>query len=508
MNQRPRQPRPEPPRPSLRDRLRAGPFRRQHEPVAPARKRRISRREREARQRRQLYAGVAALVVVVLLIFAVAASVQYWFTPRHVLASVGDTKIRREDYWKVRSYNLINQIGLYQQYANLIGGDQAQQYVQMAQQAQSELSSVWGSKSVDADTLNQMVEDQVYLQNMGKLGLSISSTDIKDYILQQFAPQDQPIITPTVTPTLIPQRAAWATQTAEAERTASAGTATVPAGASPLGSPAATPVASPVASPNGPAAANSAASPAASPVASPAASPAVSPTPNPTQARATAQAGFTRYKSAIFSEAHLNESDYERLIVKPAIARQEVSDKIGAQVGQTAEQVHAAHILVTTEDLADKIYQEVTQPGANFAQIAKQQSTDTSTAPDGGDLGWFTRGQMVKPFEDVAFSLKPGEISKPFKTQFGWHIVKVYAHEQNRPMSDTQISALKTYLVTQWVDEQKQHMSISSEVKPTPTAASSQFVPPPGAPTPPPTPTRAPSPGASPSASPAASPVP
>ncbi|MCD6098404.1 peptidylprolyl isomerase [bacterium] len=63
--------------------------------------------------------------------------------------------------------------------------------------------------------------------------------------------------------------------------------------------------------------------------------------------------------------------------------------------------------------------------GADFGELARRYSQDNATAPNGGDLGWFTRGQMVKPFEDVAFSLKKGEISKPFTTQFGYHIIKL-----------------------------------------------------------------------------------
>ena len=454
-----------------------------------------------------LYIGLGIVGAIVVAIFAFALYYDNIYVPRHVLASVDGTKIRREDYWKYRSFVLINQINVYTQYANLIGGDQATQYQQLAQQAQTELAGVWGSKSVDAATLDQMVQGQIYLHNMGKLGLSITNQDVQNYTLNQFAPSDAPLITPTVTPTLIPQRAAWATETAIAQQTAAAPTPTPHPGAA--GSPAASPaaaVASPVASPAGsPVAtpvASPVASPGASPAASPVASPAESPTPNPTQAQATAQASFNQYKSVVFKQAHMSQSDYDRLVVRPSLAQQMVTDKIDAQVGQTADQVHAAHILIATEDLANKIYQEVTQPGADFAAIAKKESNDTATAANGGDLGWFTRGEMPKQFEDVAFSLKPGQISKPFNTPYGWEIVKVYAHE-NRAMTDDQISALQTYLVNQWLDQQKAQTSVSVVVTPAPTPTSSTFVPPPGAPTPPPTPTPVASPAASPVASPA-----
>lgn len=93
------------------------------------------------------------------------------------------------------------------------------------------------------------------------------------------------------------------------------------------------------------------------------------------------------------------------------------------------EQVRASHILLrsTGNDVDDKkkidaIYNEVAG-GADFATVARTKSQDGS-APQGGDLGWFGKGQMVKPFEDASFTGKIGAVQKPIKTQFGWHIIK------------------------------------------------------------------------------------
>lgn len=90
----------------------------------------------------------------------------------------------------------------------------------------------------------------------------------------------------------------------------------------------------------------------------------------------------------------------------------------------TSEQeVHARHILVPTEEEAKKIEEEL-KKGADFAELAKKESKDPG-ASDGGDLGFFTKEQMVPDFSKVAFALEPGKISDPVKTQFGWHIIKV-----------------------------------------------------------------------------------
>ena len=87
------------------------------------------------------------------------------------------------------------------------------------------------------------------------------------------------------------------------------------------------------------------------------------------------------------------------------------------------EEVHARHILVPTEEEAKEIEAEL-KKGADFATLAKEKSKDPGAA-DGGDLGYFTKDQMVPEFSDAAFKLDKGQISDPVHTQFGWHIIKV-----------------------------------------------------------------------------------
>jgi len=87
------------------------------------------------------------------------------------------------------------------------------------------------------------------------------------------------------------------------------------------------------------------------------------------------------------------------------------------------QEVHARHILIETEDEAKAVAEEL-KKGADFAELAKKKSKDPG-ASDGGDLGFFTKDQMVPEFSNVAFALEPGKISDPVKSQFGWHIIKV-----------------------------------------------------------------------------------
>lgn len=103
-------------------------------------------------------------------------------------------------------------------------------------------------------------------------------------------------------------------------------------------------------------------------------------------------------------------------------AMKKVYEEASKQI--TGEQeVRARHILVETEDEAKAVKAELDK-GADFAELAKKKSKDPGSA-DGGDLGFFTKEQMVPEFSAVAFALEPGKISDPVKSQFGWHIIKV-----------------------------------------------------------------------------------
>ena len=116
--------------------------------------------------------------------------------------------------------------------------------------------------------------------------------------------------------------------------------------------------------------------------------------------------------------------------------------------------VNAAHILMRIPQKAtdeqqreakrriDSVYTAI-QGGADFEALAKQVSQDPGSAQRGGVLGWFSRNQMVKEFEDAAFALQPGEMSKPFQSPFGWHIVLVKERKQLEPFDFHRENILK-----------------------------------------------------------------
>ena len=108
------------------------------------------------------------------------------------------------------------------------------------------------------------------------------------------------------------------------------------------------------------------------------------------------------------------------------------------------EEVHAAHIMkmmprgneataMDAKKKIDSLYQAVLA-GADFAQVAVENSDDKGSAVRGGDLGWFGRGMMVQPFENITFGLEEGAMSEPFPTRFGWHFVKLYEKRGIQPL--------------------------------------------------------------------------
>jgi hypothetical protein len=223
----------------------------------------------------------------------------------------------------------------------------------------------------------------------------------------------------------------------------------------------------------------------ATPVVDAGATPDASPeaTPNLQDSLRAAEAEFGIFQDNVFDDAHMSEDDYIRLWVKPQLVRQLVNNELTSQVPQTAEQVNASHILVGTEELANQLYEQATG-GADFAALARSNSTDTATAATGGQLGWFTRLEVDPALAEAAFALEPGQVSQPVQTEFGWQIVKVTEKDADRPLSDTQYQLATQDAVDTWLEQQREQTDISSEYDTTPTTTPGAFAPPAGAPTP------------------------
>ncbi len=142
--------------------------------------------------------------------------------------------------------------------------------------------------------------------------------------------------------------------------------------------------------------------------------------------------------------------------VKGAVTEAEAKKLYDAQVAaaKPSEEARARHILVESEVKAKEIFEKIAH-GEDFARMAKEHSKDPGSKEEGGDLGYFSRGQMVPQFEDAAFKLKAGEMSQPIQSQFGWHIIKL---EDKRQRGAPPFDTIKERIMASLVHKKAQDM--------------------------------------------------
>ncbi len=165
-------------------------------------------------------------------------------------------------------------------------------------------------------------------------------------------------------------------------------------------------------------------------------------------------------------QAKALRDSYLSTVVSPSIKEEEIKavyDDEAKKVTQT-ERIRARHILVASEKEANDILAKL-KDGAKFEDMAKQYSLDGSK-DFGGDLGYFTAPEMVPEFSKAAFSLKVGDISKPVKTDFGWHIIKLEDRKQGAAQPYDQVKdAIRNVLVRKKVQETLASLKDSAKVE-------------------------------------------
>ncbi len=147
---------------------------------------------------------------------------------------------------------------------------------------------------------------------------------------------------------------------------------------------------------------------------------------------------YTQYVQDMEAKGSLTEQEFRDLF-KIYLLRQKLAETVPLEFDKTDEAVKVSAIVVKPEPEVPLIKREadalkkiqdarkrIVDDGEDFATVAKEVSEDPGSAPNGGDLGCFSKGQMVPEFEKAAFSLEKGEVSQPIKTDFGYHIIQVY----------------------------------------------------------------------------------
>ena len=364
---------------------------------------RLSKKVQRQRQMILIAVAIVGFVIVVLLAFGFYQ--EYMAKPAEPVAVVGDVPIRTDAYQKMVRYyrsNLKNQLALLQeQLARLDPNDESTQFMsQYYQQNIEELQNqIMDSQTLGQQALDDMIDDESIRQEAARRGIVVTPEEVQLEIETQFGYERNP---PTPTPTPI--------------------TTTVTI------------------------------------------------TPTPTVAPMTLarfQEMYATTLKTLRERAGFSEKDFRR-IFEIMLLRQKLEEAMSQDLPTIADQVHARQIQVENEEKAEAIMTlldetadeasaldalrlllaeegevkteeeiraekdpqelltQLRESEDSFAFLAQNFSLDTSNKDQGGDLGWFSKDQMVPEFEEAAFSTPAGEISQPVETQFGWHVISVH----------------------------------------------------------------------------------
>lgn len=178
----------------------------------------------------------------------------------------------------------------------------------------------------------------------------------------------------------------------------------------------------------------------------------------------------TYFKRQIVMMNYLNSTILSNITITNERVKQYYEEN-KADFTANQDQIRARHILVNTSKEAEDIINQLKE-GANFAELAKQKSIDPGSAPTGGDLGFFTKEQMIKEFSDAAFALEnEGDISSPVKTMYGYHIIQkesdtVSAKEAEDGIKLVLLSNLQRAVLQNYLEELKTESKIEINIVP------------------------------------------
>ena len=381
------------------------------------------RRAREQRQERILFTVLGGVALAIVLVLAFGYYENNYGILNNQIATVNGTVITVGEYQKDLRFtasNLVSQFNSANSNLQQIGSDPSMSFLQnyFQQQLTSLVTQIQG---LPRNELENMIDDELIRQEAAKRGITVTPAEIDLEIQRQFGYQ-----TPTPTATAGPSPTPTDTGT-------------------PTTTPTAAPTQTPLPTPTGTITPTT-------PTITPTEGPTL--TPAPTSTPLTYQ-GFLdqekQYLDSLNKNEQMSEADFRR-VIEAGLLRQKLQTAIGAQVPTAEEQVHARHILVSTYTETLQIEDQLNK-GGDFAKLAEQYSTDTGSKAQGGDLGWFPRGVMVKEFEDAAFSLGINQISQPITTSFGIHIIQVLGHEQDRPLDSSTLQQLQTNAFNDWLQQ-------------------------------------------------------
>jgi len=417
-------------------------------------KKHVARLERDRQQVMIVRTIAIAMFVLIALLLGYGYLDTTYLQKLKPIAEVNGEKITLGE-WQERiqfqRINLTNTLQRYQFFQDNFGLD----YSQQIQQVNSYLQF---PEILGTQVLDQMVDEVLIKQEAEKRGITVTDDEVEKYIQEQgfnFFPDGTP--TPTITPTALEYPTLSSQQLTLYPHTA-------------------TPTTAPTSTP----ASTSTPDPSASPTATEGPS---RPTPTfvpedatPTVTPYTLDGFKSEYQTMMdnFKQYGVSEKVF-RSAYRNTLLHDKLLEAVTADQPTTEEQVWARHILVDNESLAGTVSLILSQ-GGDFAEAAGTYSIDTGSAANGGDLGWFGKGQMVPEFEAAAFSQPIGEIGKPVQSQFGYHIIQVLDRRE-LPLSASQLQQNRDAAFTEWLTTIRDSATIvkndnwQSQIPPTPVFA-------------------------------------
>jgi parvulin-like peptidyl-prolyl isomerase len=167
---------------------------------------------------------------------------------------------------------------------------------------------------------------------------------------------------------------------------------------------------------------------------------------------------YGQFLSDVRNKTGMSEAEFEE-VVRLSLLRDKMEELVGQDVATSELQIHARHILVETREEAEAVLERLNQ-GEDFAALAQELSQDSATAEVGGDLGWFPRGKMIPEFDEVAFSLAPGEVSGVVESTYGFHIIKVDERDENRELDAADLQAKRSQAFQDWLTDLEANATI------------------------------------------------
>jgi parvulin-like peptidyl-prolyl isomerase len=421
-------------------------------------KKHIARVEREQKQTRLiLYAFFGILGAVVLLLLYGWLDINVFQLNRPV-ATIGEVKILSKDLEprvRLRRQQLIDNYSQYLQYQQFFGMD-------VSAQLQSIESQLNDTEGLGQTVLDEMIDEQIIRLEAEKRGITVSEEEINERIEAgfNFYPNGSP--TPSATPTVFdlpvePDLSEFITPTPDVTATP----------LTPL-APESTATTSPEPTVEG-----ATAEPTATlePTATSTATftPTVTPTTGPTSTPIPTATPYTREGfEGVLEDTNENlakyglDETYIRTFFENQILREKLEEVLTAEVPNYETQLRARHILVADEVTAKDIIEKL-KNGADFAELAREFSTDTGSGAQGGDLGWFGKNQMVPEFEEAAYALEnPGDFTlEPVQSQFGYHIIQLMG-KMDRPLSDSDFQLARDVELRKWLDAAREEYGVET----------------------------------------------